>query len=100
MSQELAHASNMENLREEVQRVCSGTLDQFSPEPSRKSVHADILFAMRRFKNVVGWKEFWRVQKQSTKTEVNEVTEENFRSMNTGRNTGLKPAFGIKIVKH
>ena len=56
MAQGPAHASNMENLRNEVQRVCSGTSDRFVPETSRKSVQADILIAMRRFKNVVRWK--------------------------------------------
>ena len=76
MAQSPAHASNMENLREEVQRVCSGTTERFVPEPSQKSVQTDILIAMRRFKNVVRWKEFWRDQKQSTKTELQELNEE------------------------
>ena len=31
MAQGLVHASNMENIREEVQRVCSGTSDRFFP---------------------------------------------------------------------
>ena len=73
MTQGLAQASNMENLREEVQRVCSGTLDRFFPEPSEKSVQYDILVTIRRFKNVVRRKEFWCDQKQSTKTELNEL---------------------------
>ena len=75
MAQGLAHASNMENLREEIQRVCSGTSYRFIPEPSRKAVQADILIAIRIFKNVVKWKEFRRDQKQSTEPEVNEVIE-------------------------
>ena len=70
-----AHASNMENLRKEVQRVCSGTLDQLVTELYRKSVQADVLITMRRFKNVVRWKEFWRDQKQSTKTELQYLNE-------------------------
>ena len=76
MAQGLAHVSNMENLPQEVQRVCSGTSDRFVPEPSRKAVQADILIAIRRLKNVVRWKEFWRDQKQSTKPEANEEIEE------------------------
>ena len=51
---------------------------------------------MRRFNNVVRWKEFWRDKKKSSKTEVNEGIEENSRFMTTGLNTGLKPKFGIK----
>ena len=76
MAQGPAHASNMENIRKEVQRVCSGTLDRFVPETSQKSVQADILISMLRFKNVVRWKEFWREQKQSTETELQDVNEE------------------------
>ena len=45
-------------------------------------------------------KEFWRDQKQSAKTDVNEEIEENPRFMATGLNTGLKPTFGIKAEKH
>ena len=60
MAKGLAHASNMENLRQEVQHVCSGTSDRIVPEPSQKAVQADILIAIRRFKDVVRWKDFWR----------------------------------------
>ena len=35
MAQGLAHASNTENLREEVQHVHIGTSDRFVPEPSK-----------------------------------------------------------------
>ena len=100
MAQGLAHASNIENLREEVQHVCSGTSDRFVPEPSQKAVQADILNAIRRFKNVVRWKEFWRDQKKSTETELYVVIEENSRFMTTGLNTVLKPTFGVKTSKH
>ena len=64
IAQGLAHASNMENLREEVQRICSGTSDRFVEEPYRKSVQADILIEMRRFNNVVMRKELWRDNKK------------------------------------
>ena len=102
MAQVLAHDSNMENLREEVQRIYSGTSDQFVPKPSRKSVQADILIAIRRFKTMVRWKEFWRDQKQSTRTELNELNKETEESrfMATCLNTGLKTTFGIKTVMH
>ena len=63
MAQGFAHASDVENLCEEVQHVWSGTSDHFVPEPSQNSVQADTLIAMRRFNNVVRWKEFWREQK-------------------------------------
>ena len=53
MAQGLAHASNMENLCKEVQRVCSGTSNWFVPEPSQKSAQSYILIAMRRFKNLI-----------------------------------------------
>ena len=96
----LANASNMKNLRKEVQRVFSVTSDRCVPEPYQKAVQADIWIAIRRFKNVVRWKEFWRDQKQSTETEVNEVIEENSRFMTTGLNTGLKPTFGINTEKY
>ena len=76
MAQGLAHASNMENLGKEVQCVCSGTSDWFIPEPPQKYVQAYILIAMRIFKNVVEWKEFWCDQKQSTATRINELNEE------------------------
>ena len=71
MAQGLVHASNMENIREEVQRVCSGTSDRFVPKPSWKYVQSDVLIVMRRFKNMVRWKEFWRDQKKSTEPEAN-----------------------------
>ena len=99
MDQGLVHASNIKNLRQEVQRVCSGTSDRLVPEPSQKSVQSDILLAIRRFKNVARWKEFWRDQKQSTKPEENEI-EEKSRFMATGLNIGLKPTFGLNNVKH
>ena len=75
MAQGLAHASNMENIRKEFQRVCSGISDRFSPQPPQKAVQADILIAIRIFKNMVRWKGFCLDQKQSTKPEVNEVSE-------------------------
>ena len=90
----------MENIRKEVQRVCSGTSDQFVPEPSQKSVQADILIAIIRFKNVMRWKEFWRDQKQSTKPEVNKVIKEEYRFMANGLNASLKPTFVLKTAKH
>ena len=50
---------------------------------------------------MVRWKEFWRGQKQSTETELNELNEEeNSIFMATGLNTCLNPTFGIKAVKH
>ena len=88
--------SNQMFLREEFQRVCSGTSDRFVSEPSQKSVQDHLLISMRRFKNVVRWKEYWRDQKQWTETEVNEVIEEKSIFMDTGLNTGSKPIFGIK----
>ena len=99
MAQGLAHAFNMENIRQEVQRVFSGTSDRFVPKPSRKAIQANILIAIRRFKNVVRWKEFWRDQKQSTEPEANEEIEEEYISMATGLHTGLKPTFGVKTAK-
>ena len=101
MAQGPDHASNMENLREGFQRVCSETSDQFVPEPSLKYVQADILIAMIRFKNVVRWKEFWNDQKQSTKAELQEVNEEeDSRFKAAGLNTGFKPMFGLKTANH
>ena len=73
----------------------------FVPEKSKKSVQSDILIAMRRFKNVVTWKAFWRDQKKSTETKLCELKEEESSMfMATGLNTGLKPTFGIKTTKH
>ena len=100
MSQGLAHASNMENLRKEVQRICSGTSDRFVPEPYQNSVQADILIAIRRFNNVMRWKGLWRDQKQSTEPEVNEFIEQNSRFITIGINNGLKPKIGVNTVKH
>ena len=102
MAQGLTYASNMENISKDIQHVCSGTSDWFVPEPSQKYVQADIRIAIRRFKNVLRWKEFWSDQKQSTKTELNELNEETKESvfMATGLNNGLKPIFGIKNAKH
>ena len=98
MAQGLAHASNMENISKAIQHVFSENLDRFVPEPSQKYFQAKIIIAIRRFKNVVRWKEFWRDQKQSTKTELNELNEETeeYGFMATGLNNGLKPSFGIK----
>ena len=57
---------------------------------------------MRRFKNVVRWKEFWSDQKQSTKMELQDVNEEeeDSRFKATGLNTGLKPTLWLKTSKH
>ena len=51
---------------------------------------------------MVRWKLFWRNQKKSTKTELNELNEETKESifMATGLDTGLKPTFGIKTAKY
>ena len=102
MAQGPAHAYNMENIRKEVQRVWSGTSDRFVPEPYWNSVQVDILISTRRFQNVVRWKEFWRDQKQSTETELQEVNEEedDSRFKATGLNTGLNSTFGLKNAKH
>ena len=99
MAQGFANASNMENLRKEIQHVCSGTSDRFVPEPSRKSFQAYIVVAMRRFKNVVRWKEFWRDQIQSTENELPEEEEDTgFKA--TGLSTSLNPTFGLKTKNH
>ena len=73
--------------------ICSVTLDRFVLEPPQKAVLADILIAIRIFKNVVRWEEFWRDQKQSTEPEANEEIEEESRFMATSLNTDLKPSF-------
>ena len=70
------------------------------PRTIPKSCSADILIAIKRFKNVVRWKEFWRDQKQSTEPEASEEIEEESRFMATGLNTGLKPTFGVNTAKH
>ena len=50
---------------------------------------------------MVRWKEFWRVQKQSNETELQEVSEEvNSRFKATSLNNSLKPKFGLKTGKH
>ena len=49
----------------------------------------------------LGGKNFGATQKQSTKTEPQEVNEEeDSRFRATGFNTGLKPTFGLKNAKH
>ena len=48
------------------------------------------MIAIRHFKNLVWWTEFWRDQKQSIATELNEENEGS-TFMATGLNTGLKP---------
>ena len=58
------------------------------------------MIVIRRFKNVVRWKEFWRDQKKSTEPKVNEVIEEESRFVATGLNTGLKPTFWLKTAKN
>ena len=63
MAQGLTHASDMANFCEGLQRVCSVTPDRFVPEPSQKYFQAKIIIAIRRFKNVVRSKEFWRNKK-------------------------------------
>ena len=101
MSQGPTHASNVENICKDIQRICSDNSERFVPEPSRKSVQEDILIAMRRFKHVVMWKESWHDQKQWTKTYLQEVNEEEecSRFKASGLNTGLKPTFGFKTAK-
>ena len=51
---------------------------------------------------MVRWKEFCSDQKQSAKTELNELNKEieESRFMATGLNTGLKPTLGLKTTKH
>ena len=51
---------------------------------------------------MVRWKEFWRNQEQLTETKLQNVNEEedDFRFKATDLDTGLKPTFGIKNVKH
>ena len=101
MAQGPAHASNMENLREEVQRVCSGTSDRFVPEPSRSLFKGTYSLQWEGLKIWLGGKNFG-----ATKTiNRNGTTRCKWRRRNsrfkaTGLNTGLKPTFGIKNAKH
>ena len=88
----------MENICEEVQRVCSGTSDRFVPEPSQKYVQYDLLIAIRIFKNVFWWKEFWRDQKQSIENYFFEGYETRFRG--DGLNNGLNPTFGRHVPQN
>ena len=99
MSQGFANASHRENLLEEVQHLCSGTSDRLVQEPTQRSVQADMLIAIRHFKNLVRRKELWCKKKQSTKTELNEEIGES-RFMASGLSTGLKTMFFLKTDKH
>ena len=101
MAQGLVHASNMQNIPEEVQHVCNGNCFSSIQNDPGNHHQVDILISMRIFKNVLRWKEFCRDQKQESETKLNEMNEEEeSRSMATGLNINLKPTFGIKNVKH
>ena len=64
----------MKNSSKEVQRVCSGTLDQFVLEPTQKYAQSYLLIAIRRIKNVVRWKEFLQdPKKQPTMSILNKM---------------------------
>ena len=57
------------------------------------------MIAISHFKNLVWWTEFWRDQKQSIATELNEENEGS-TIMATGLTTGLKPTFGLNTAKN
>ena len=50
------------NLHDEVLSLSSGTSEKYVPQPSRIQIQSDILIGLRRFKNTIRWKEFFRLR--------------------------------------
>ena len=55
----------MTNLLDEVLDLNSSTSDKYVVEPDRRQIQGDLLVGLRRFKNTLRWKEYWRIQKNS-----------------------------------
>ena len=94
------------NLSNEVLRLCRGTSDKYVPCPTQSDVQADLLLGLRRFKNSVRWKEFWRNEnkrqfspKGTGKVVFSPsptVTYRNDETQSSGLGTNLKPVERIK----
>ena len=54
---------NNPSIKEEVQHITRETSEKYIAQPSRRQVLADLLIGLKRFRNVVRWKEFFLLEK-------------------------------------
>ena len=92
-------------LSEEVQAITRDTSEKYIIQPSKTQVLGDLLIGLKRFRNAVRWKEFFRLEKikklrknlspTSTITDFDfeDAEEDNFEPKDEGLGTRLKPNF-------
>eukprot|EP00957_Ditylum_brightwellii_P210382 15364905-Ditylum_brightwellii.AAC.2 len=70
-----------DSLQETVQHLCLDTLDHYVFKPSEDQITQDLILGLRKLKNAMRWKEFWRLKaskyktmgKEEKKVEVNDA---------------------------
>ena len=69
----------MTNLFDEVLDLNICTSNKYVVEPDRRQIQSDLLIGLRRFKNTLRWKEYWRIKKMKEKanSEAKDTTEES-----------------------
>ena len=87
----------MENLVNQVQILNSGTSFNYVCSPSKFNIQADMLLALKRFKNSARWREFFRGN-QSQKDESDSVDGSETPLDFVGLGTKLKPFRKLKYA--
>ena len=64
-----------------VQRLCLETSDKFIFQPSKSQVTEDILISLKKFKNSMRWKEFWRLKALKKDETTNEEEKVRMKMM-------------------
>eukprot|EP00957_Ditylum_brightwellii_P130095 9922460-Ditylum_brightwellii.AAC.1 len=57
-----------DSLQEMVQRLCLDTLDRYVFKMNEDQIREDLILGLRRLRNDVRWKEFWRLKASKNKT--------------------------------
>ena len=58
------------SIMDEVLKALGGTSEKFVPQPTQSEVLSDAIRGLRRFKDAVRWKEFFRLQKQEERKKL------------------------------
>ena len=83
----------MINLLDEVLGLNRSTSDKYVVEPDRKQIQSDLLIGLRRFKNTLRWREFWRIYKQKKRKNMSNPEETNEKETTTDE----KENFAVKL---
>jgi GIY-YIG catalytic domain len=92
---------DLSSLEDEVQSLVGGTSEKFVPQPSRDDVISDIVNGLRRFKDVVRWKDFHRLQheEKEKRWSINNNIDNLKFELNNDDNTSKGLKTGLKATK-